>query len=134
MEQFRTSSQVVKINVNDDGYCVELHTSSDVWLKAFMDFLTTATKNAESRQEAFDKTDDDMEKINQVIAFDQDVKDGFVALFGEGAYEETFCSELVGAEYVVEFLNACMPYIEKRISTREKALKKYDPAKSGGAR
>ena len=134
MEQFRTGAKAVKINVNDDGYCVELKTSSDVWLKAFMDFVLGAQKNADERQKALDSTDDDIEKIDQIIAFDEDVKAGFEELFGAGSYIETFGAELVGAEYIIEFLDACMPFIEKRVEQRTKALNKYSPDKTGGAR
>ena len=134
MDSFRTGAKVVKINVNDDGYCIELHTSSDAWLKSFLDFSKMAQEKAMERGKAMNATDDIEEKINHVIAFDKEIKEGFEQLFGEKSYEETFNSDLVGAEYIVEFLEACMPYIEKRINERSKALDKYNPSKTGGAR
>ena len=134
MEQFRTGAKVVKINVNDDGYCIELNTSSDLWIKRFLDFCKDAHNSAEKRGKSLQETEDVEAMIDIAIALDTDIKDGFEKLFGDGSYIETFGSELVGAEYVVEFLEACLPYIEKRVEQRTKALDKYSPTKTGGAR
>ena len=134
MESFRTSAKTVRIEVNDNGYCVELNTSSDLWLKSYLDFAQEAQENARKRGEALKGTDDVDAMINSAIGLDEDLKNGFDKLFGEGSYKETFGYDLVGAEYVVEFLEACMPYIEKRVEQRTKALDKYSPNKTGGAR
>ena len=134
MESFRSNATVVRINVNDDGYCVELPVANDVWIKTFADFLTDAKRKAGERQAAISNTDDDMEKIDQLIGFDEDIKAGFGKVFGEDAYKEIFGSDLVGVEYVIEFLEACMPYVEKRVEHRNKAFEKYSPDKTGGVR
>lgn len=131
---FRTSAKVIRLNVNDDGYCVELNVSNDVWLKAFLDFAMDAEEKSKARAEKINETDDISEKINHIVEFDKDLKAGLERLFGEGSYVEIFGSDLVGAEYVVEFLEACMPYVEERIKQREKAFEKYSPDKAGGSR
>ena len=131
MESFRSGAKVVRLNVNDDGYCVELKTSSDVWLKQFLDFAKEAQRSAQKRGEALQNTDDVDAMIDSAIEFDKELKDGFAVLFGSEAYEETFGSDLVGAEYIVEFLEACMPFIEKRVEQRANALDKYAPKRGG---
>jgi len=131
---FRTSAKVVRLNVNDDGYCIELHTSSDAWIKRFLDFARNLEKKNEKHKNALTGVDDVDEHIKHLLEFDGEIKEEFVNLFGEGAYEETFGSELVGVEYIVEFIDACMPFIQKRVEDRNKAFEKYSPDKTGGAR
>lgn len=133
MESFRTNAKVIKLNVNDEGYCVELQVSNDVWIKAFLDFAIDAEKKSKDRLEMIKATDDISEKVSHVVEFDKELKAGIAKLFGEGAYEQIFGADLVGAEYVVEFMDACMPYIEERVEQREKAFSKYSADKTGGA-
>lgn len=130
---FRTSAKVVRLNVNDDGYCIELHTSSDAWLKRFLDFARTLEEKNNKHMEALKGNDDVDENIRHILEFDGEIKEEFVKLFGDGAYEATFGSELVGIEYIVEFIDACMPFIQKRVDERSKAFDKYNPGKTGGA-
>lgn len=129
---FRTSAKVVRLNVNDDGYCVELHTSSDVWIKKFLDFARNLDDKNKKHLEALKGVDDVDENIRHILEFDNEIKEEFAVLFGDGAYEETFGSDLVGVEYIVDFIEACMPYIQKRVEERNKAFDKYSP-KTGGA-
>ena len=132
METFRTGAKVVRLNVNDDGYCVELNVSSDLWIKRFLDY---ANEMYESEKKHTTGIGDDVDaQIAALVALDEDAKAGFKRLFGEESYEEVFGQELVGIEYVIEFLEACIPYVEKRIDHREKAMDKYSPDKTGGAR
>lgn len=130
---FRTSAKVVRLNVNDDGYCVELHTSSDVWLKQFLDFARNLDEKNNKHLEALKDNDSVDERIKHILEFDGEIKEEFAKLFGDGAYEATFGSELVGVEYIVEFIEACLPFVQKRVDDRSKAFDKYDPKKTGGA-
>jgi len=131
---FRTSAKVVRLNVNDDGYCIELHTSNDAWLKRFLDFAQNLEKKNKAHMDALNGVDDADEHIKHLIEFDGEIKGEFASLFGDGAYEETFGADLVGVEYIVEFIDACMPFIQKRVDERNKAFEKYSPNKTGGAR
>ena len=133
MESFRTNAKVIRLNVNDDGYCVELNVSSDVWIKAFLEFSINLEKKSKESVERIKATDDVSEQVDHILEFDEELKKGIETLFGEGSYIEIFGTELVGAEYVAEFLEACMPYVEKRVEQREKAFAKYNPDKKGGA-
>ena len=72
--------------------------------------------------------------IEHLLEFDEEIKAGFIKLFGDDSYKETFGSDLVGVEYIAEFLEACIPFIEKRLDERKKAYDKYSPSKTGGAR
>ena len=133
MESFRSGVKVVRLNVNDDGYCVELHTSSDAWLKKFLDFARSLEEKNNKHLEALKGNDDVDLSIQHILEFDGEIKEEFTKLFGEGAYEATFGSDLVGVEYIIEFIEACMPYIQKRVDARAKAFDKYNPNKTGGA-
>lgn len=134
MEQFRTGAKSVKLNVNDDGYIIELHVSNDAWLKRFLDFAKNIEDKNKAHAEALKNNEDIDAHIEHILKFDEEIKAEFEDMFGNGSYVETFNSELVGPEYVLEFLEACMPYIEKRVDQRTKALEKYNPNKTGGAK
>lgn len=133
MESFRTNAKVVRLNVNDDGYCIELQTSNDAWIKRFLDFAKSLEAKNKAHIDALRGTDDIDENIRHLLEFDGEIKEEFAKLFGEGAYEKTFGSDLVGIEYIIEFLDACIPYIQKRIDARSKAFDKYSPNRVGGA-
>lgn len=134
MEQFRTGAKSVKLNVNDDGYIIELHVSNDAWLKRFLDFAKNIEEKNKAHANALAGNDDLDAHIEHVLSFDREIKKEFEDMFGEGSYVEVFDSDLVGPEYIVEFLEACMPYIEKRVNQRTQALEKYSPNKKGGAK
>lgn len=134
MDSFRSGAKAVRLNVNDDGYCIELHVSNDAWLKRFLDFARNIDDKNSEHAKALKDNDDIDTHIEHMLAFDEEIKTEFEAMFGEGSYYEVFGSDIVGPEYIIEFLEACMPYIEKRAEQRMKALDKYSPSKTGGAK
>lgn len=129
---FRTSARTVRIDVNDDGYIVEVPVSDDGWIKRFLDYAERM--NTLNEKHMIAAQEDESKSVMEAVMFAQEVKDGFTELFGHGAYEATFGCDIAGVEYVVEFLNYIMPYIEKRVEDRNKILNKYSPYRIGGAR
>ena len=128
---FRTSASNITLNVNDNGDVVVLKVSDEGWIGRFMDYLKAIEKQSKAHA---DNAGDDTEKnIYESVALAQECKDGFDAVFGDGAYMAVFGMELVGVEYVVEFIEACMPYVEKRLEKRNSLLSKYSANRSGGA-
>lgn len=129
---FRSSAKTVKIDVNDDGYIVTVPISDDGWLKRFLDYAERMGELNEKHKQAAQT--DERKSVTEALAFSKEVKVGFVELFGAGAYEATFGCDLVGVEYVVEFLDYIMPFVEQRVEDRKKILAKYSPDRVGGAR
>ena len=132
--KFRSDSAVVKLNVNDDGFCVKLFVGDDGWIKRFLDFLLFVEEKNKEHEKALSGVDDVEKHLAHMLEFDNEIKESFDGLFGENAYAETFGVELAGVEYIIEFLDACIPYVESRVEKRNKAFEKYNSSRTGGAK
>lgn len=128
---FRTSASNIVLNVNDNGGVVVLPVSDEGWIEKFMDYLKTIEQKSKERSE--EAGDDSNKNIIESVLLARECKDGFDAVFGEGAYDAVYGMELVGVEYIIEFIEACIPYIEKRLEKRNSILTKYNPERTGGA-
>ena len=72
--------------------------------------------------------------IQSNTAFHEGVREEFDKLFGARSYEKVFGKDiLVGAEYVLEFINACLPHIFEHQKNRVDKLSKYSPDRTGSA-
>lgn len=128
---FRSSAKNVTLNVNDEGGVVVLKVSDDGWVGRFSEYITRIEKKSKEHAEA--AGEDSRKNIEETVKLALDCKEGFDDLFGEGAYQAVFDTNLVGVEYVLEFIEAVMPYIEERMNKRKEMVKKYDPNRTGGA-
>ena len=128
---FRTSAKNITLNVNDEGGVVVLPVSDEGWIKRFTDYLKMIEEKSKERTER--AAGDNEKSIEETYGLAMDCKSGFNALFGEGAYEAVYGTELVGVEYIIEFIEYCVPFIEERMEKRNTMLKKYDASRMGGA-
>lgn len=121
---FRTSAKTLVIDVNDNGGTVEIPIDNDRWIKDFLDYVNNIEANSKKHLAA---VNDGENEVFHSVVFDEEVRDGFETLFGVGSYEAVFGMELVGFEYVVEFLEYVTGFVDERIKRKNKITEKYNP-------
>lgn len=129
--KFKTSAEPVRIDVNENGGYVTLHLESDAFVKNFFSWVNKCADGALNHK---DKAQNSGDEVDELISYEKEVKTEFENLFGAGAYEATFGCDLVGVEYVIEFIEFCLPFFEKAVNNRQKAIAKYSSDRMGGAK
>lgn len=123
----------VELEVNDAGDIIKLPLSDELFMKKFYDFA----KNIQAKATELDKVNEDNDidisnKIDKDIEFHEFLKTEFNGLFGERSYEKVYGEDyLVGVEYVLQFIDACTPYIEKHTQKRLDKFSKYSADRQG---
>jgi hypothetical protein len=133
-DKFRSTVKVVELEVNDNGDIIKLPLSDENFIKKFYDFVTNI--QAKSKELDAKKVKDlpDTEIIQKDIEFHEYLKEEFIKLFGDGSYEKVFGENvLVSVEYVLEFIEACTPYIEKHTEERLEKFSKYSANRTGSS-
>lgn len=131
-EKIRVNVETVELEVNDNGDTIVLPVSDERFISNLYTFANSISEKAEKIHElgksdvsAFVKAD---------IELHNSLKEEFTTLFGEGSYEKVFGSDIVvGAEYVLDFLDQCLPYFTKHIQGRMERLSKYNANRTGSS-
>ena len=90
MDSIRVNSGVKVIEVNDKGETISLPLSDDSFVKGFFDLLNEIKDKATAISE---KKGDVLDTLDDIVAFDKDVRDKIDALIGENT-----CAKVFGAE------------------------------------
>lgn len=129
--KIRVNVDVVTLEVNDNGDTVVLPVSDERFAKRLYDY---AEKSGDRAQELENLNGDKKDIIMENIKFHEELKVGFDDLFGAGAYTKVFGEDIVvGAEYIIDFLNQCIPFIETHVKNRAKKLNKYSADRVGSS-
>lgn len=130
--KIRVDVEVVELEVNDKGDTIKLPVSDELFIKKLYNFTAKIAEDAKEL-ENLDK-DNILEAVDKDIKFHESLKEQFDVMFGENAYEKVFGEDIVvGVEYVMDFLEQCMPFIQKYISKRETKLNKYSADRVGSS-
>lgn len=134
-EKFRSSFEVINLEVNDDGDIIQLPVSDEKFTQKFYEFSDKVQAKANEFNTEFNRKGiSNLEKINIDVEFHECLKTEFDLLFGAGSYNKVFGPDmLVGAEYVLEFIEACLPYIEEHTQKRIDKLSKYNSNRTGSS-
>lgn len=131
-EKIRVAVDKVELEVNDNGDIIVLPVSDERFIKRMYDFANAIQKKSEELNFIDDNNTEAI--INGDIELHESIKTGFDELFGSGAYTKVFGTDIVvGAEYVMDFINQCSPYIQKHMDERSKRLKKYSADRTGSS-
>ena len=131
-EKIRVNVEKVELEVNDAGDIIVLPVSDERFLQKLYSFSSKISHKSEEMSYI------DKENISALIQGDielhENIKSGFDELFGEDAYRKVFGDDIVvGAEYVIDFIDQCMPYIQKHIENRDKKFSKYSANRVGSS-
>ena len=133
-EKFRTSAETINIEVNDAGDIIQLPLSDEAFIKRFYDFTNAIQQKGDELSEEKLSGMEDSEKIILDINYHEFLKAEFEKLFGEKSYEKVFGDNvLVSVEYVMEFIEACMPYITQHTQKRIEKFSKYSANRQGSS-
>ena len=129
--KIRVPHDVVTLEVNEKGETITLPVSDERFTQKLMTFATEAQERAESVKNVSDSTDI-MEVVDSNLEFLDYLRTEFDVLFGEGAYEKVYGPDiLIGADYILEFLDQILPYIQKSMEKRATKLNKYNANRVG---
>ncbi|MBO4543877.1 MAG: hypothetical protein J5725_11945 [Bacteroidales bacterium] len=131
-EKIRVNVEKIELEVNDNGDTIILPVSDERFIQRLYDF----SKNVQQKAEEIGYIDkNNIEAlVDADIALHEYIKDEFKGLFGDGSYEKVFGEDIVvGAEYVLEFINQCTPFIQNYLEKRNKKLSKYSADRTGSS-
>ena len=117
MAGIRVRSNVIKIEVNDNGDFISLRKDAE-FVNALVRFNEGYQKMAKAFQQEYSKIDkSDIKKINDLVyAFSKQLHDDFDDLFGEDACKKVFGEGikdvLPSADAVADFFTQLTPYIK----------------------
>lgn len=117
MAGIRVKSNVIKIEVNDNGDFISLRKDAE-FVDALVKFNEGYQKMAKAFQQEYSKIDrSDIKKINDLVyAFSKQLHDDFDDLFGEDACKKVFGEGikdvLPPADAVADFFTQLAPYIK----------------------
>lgn len=130
--KIRVNVEVIELEVNDNGDTIKLPVSDEMFMKRLYDFIDRVSEESKKLDNL--DLEDIAGTIEKDIQFHEMIKEQFNILFGDKAYEKVFGSDIVvGAEYILEFLEQCMPYIQKYVDKREQRLTKYSANRVGSS-
>lgn len=130
--KIRINVEVVNLEVNDNGDTIVLPVSDERLIQRLYAFIDNISKRANEMQELKDV--DIVTVVNKDVSFHEFLHDEFNTLFGENAYEKVFGNDVVvGAEYILEFLDQVVPYITKHSANRSAKLNKYNANRVGSS-
>lgn len=127
-EKLRIAVDNVVLEVNDNGDTITLPLADERFMQKVMDYIQSMQDGAKS----IENTGSEFDIIQADITYHTNLKDGFNDAFGERAYEKVFGDDIVvGVEYIAEFFEQIMPYIEKYQKKRATKLSKYSADRVG---
>lgn len=130
--KIRVQVDVVKLEVNDNGDTISLPVADSNFIKRLYGF----TDSVAEKSKEFDDLDtkDIALFVDKNVEFTTYLHDEFNKLFGDNSYEKVFGADLiVGADYVLDFLEQVLPYIEKYTKARQAKLNKYNANRVGSS-
>ena len=131
-EKIRVNVEKIELEVNDNGDIIVLPVSDERFIQRLFVFANEISKKSEEM--SFIDKKDVSKYVQADIELHNTIKKEFDELFGVGSYEKVFGEDIVvGAEYVFEFLDQCMPYINEHIKRRESKLNKYNANRTGSS-
>lgn len=130
--KIRVPVDVVTLEVNDNGDTIVLPVSDERFIKRLYDFSDKVEKESEKLK--FIDQNDIAAVVKGDIELHEMIKVEFTNLFGEGSYEKVFGEDIiVGAEYVLDFISQCTPYIKTHMESRKTKLNKYNADRVGSS-
>lgn len=124
--------EVVEVEVNDDGDRITLPVSDERFIKKVFDYAERMTEEAKNIPDS--ETATAVEIVAGNINFHESAKSEFDVLFGAGAYKKVFGDDiLVGAEYILEFIEGIAPILSEYTTKRIQKIKKYSADRVGSS-
>lgn len=131
-EKIRVNIEKIELEVNDNGDIIVLPVSDERFIQRMYDFTQGVQKKSEEISFIDKKNTEALVKAD--IELHEYIKSEFITLFGEGSYEKVFGEDIVvGAEYVLDFIGQCTPFIESYLEKRNKKLSKYSANRTGSS-
>ena len=118
MDSIRVNSGVKVIEVNDKGETISLPLSDDSFVKG------KATAISEKKGDVLDTLDD-------IVAFDKDVKEKIDALIGENTCAKVFGAVLPSSDQFLDFFAQLTPIIDSHVEKRAANMSKYSAERVG---
>lgn len=127
-EKLRIAVDNVVLEVNDNGDTITLPLADERFVANVYDYAETLKNGAEGVSE--DSPVQDIMRAN--IDFHNMAKEKFNDVFGSKSYEKVYGEDIVvGIEYIVQFLEQILPYIESYQNNRISKLSKYSADRVG---
>ena len=114
MDSIRINNGVKVIEVNDAGDTIRLPLSDDSFVKGFYGLLN-----------------DIAETIDDVVKFDEEVRDKTDALIGEDTCKKVFGDVLPSSDMFIELFTKLLPFIEDHTNKRVANMNKYSAERVG---
>ena len=124
MDSIRINNGVKVIEVNDAGDTIRLPLSDDSFVKGFYGLLNDIKTQAEAISA---KKADIAETIDDVVKFDEEVRDKTDALIGEDTCKKVFGDVLPSSDMFIELF----PFIEDHTNKRVANMNKYSAERVG---
>lgn len=144
MDSLRIDNGLKKIEVNDEGECIEFSISDDKFLTSFWAFgewLEEQEKAIKELQEKNKEVDADSKQesrkaVGDVIALRSKINkescERIDSIFGADASRKLFGSVIPDLSKVVEFLDKITPFVEKYAKEHKKAIdSRYNKNRKG---
>lgn len=128
MDSIRVNSGVKVIEVNDKGETISLPLSDDSFVKGFFDLLNEIKEKATAISE---KKCDVLDTLDDIVAFDKDVKDKIDALIGENTCAKVFGAVLPSSDQFLDFFAQLTPIIDSHVEKRAANMSKYSAERVG---
>lgn len=132
-ETLRINVDNVVLEVNDNGETITLPLGDERFTKKLYAYVDAMQQNAKKIEESR-SSGSIIDIIDADIGFHQSLRDEFDTVFGKGAYTKVYGEDiLVGVEYILQFIDQIMPYIEKHNNKRVERLSKYSANRVGSS-
>lgn len=132
-ETLRINVDNVVLEVNDAGETITLQLADERFIQRVYEYSNLMADGAKEL-EAVKKTDDTVAIVSADIKYHQELKDKFNDIFGVRAYEKVFGEDIVvGVDYIMQFIEQIMPYVEKHQEKRIERLSKYSANRVGSS-
>lgn len=140
MAGIRVSTSVKKIEVNDNGDCIELNFSDSTLQERFFCMLrgiTTRANEAERKAEEIEKElgDNKFSIAEKQSVLYRQLNEGIMNevddMFGADTCKHVFGDIVPSTEFFFDFFGQLMPFFEEYSKERDAKLSKYSAARTG---
>ena len=128
MDSIRVNSGVKVIEVNDKGETISLPLSDDSFIRGFYALLNEIKAKSEAISA---KKVDITETMNDVVKFDEDVRDRTDELIGADTCKKVFGAVLPSSDQFIEFFSLLLPFVEEHTKKRVSNMSKYSAERVG---
>ena len=116
------------IRINNGVKVIEVNDAGDSFVKGFYGLLNDIKTRAEAISA---KKADIAETIDDVVKFDEEVRDKTDALIGEDTCKKVFGDVLPSSDMFIELFTKLLPFIEEHTNKRVANMNKYSAERVG---